>query len=100
MLQSFLLQVFPLLISPHAWQGKSLSELQSLQGFETLMKKGGIPAIRSPQFVSADAANLPDDAWIIGVSDGTHHKAYSINLLNRHEIVNDFIGDKPIATTW
>ncbi len=79
---------------------RSIEDLNQLEGFATLLKKGQIPAVFKPQFVSAEEATLPDDAWIIGVSDGDNAKAYSINLLNRHEIVNDFIGEKPIATTW
>ena len=78
----------------------TLQALKSLPGFEKLLPKGRIAAISDPQFVKATEAQMPDDAWIIGVFDGTTAKAYDINLLNRHEIVNDFIGDKPIATTW
>ena len=84
-----------------AGENRTLTDLQAMEGFKTLMKRGGIPAIRNPQFVKADdAKDLTDDAWIIGVSHEGHAKAYSINLLNKHEIVNDKIGDKPIATTW
>ncbi len=90
-----------LLVLPLPAQPKrTLEDLQAMDGFETLLPKGKIAAIRKPQFVSAAEAGLPDDAWVIGVFDGKNAKAYSINLLNRHEIVNDFIGDKPIATTW
>lgn len=84
----------------YAQEQKTLEDLQKMEGFYTLLPKGRIAAIRKPVFVPAKEANLPDDAWVIGVSDGKNAKAYSINLLNKHEIVNDFIGDKPIATTW
>ena len=87
-------------LAAFAQDNRGLQDLQQMQGFKTLLTRGKIPSIRKPEFVSASEAKLPDDAWIIGVTDGTHAKAYSINLLNRHEIVNDFIGDKPIATTW
>jgi hypothetical protein len=34
------------------------------------------------------------------VFDGTVAKAYSLWQLDHHEIVNDTLGDVPIATTW
>ena len=37
---------------------------------------------------------------VIGVSVNGEHRAYSLNLLSRHEIVNDIVGGKPIAVTW
>jgi hypothetical protein len=43
---------------------------------------------------------LPDDAWVLGVAvDGTA-KAYSLNLLNRHEVVNDKTGETAYAAVW
>jgi hypothetical protein len=69
-------------------------------GVEMLMKRGGIPAIFEPEFVPADEAELPDDAWIFGVEIGGVAKAYSLNLLNHHEVVNDESGGQPFATVW
>lgn len=79
---------------------RTLEDLKKVDGFQKLLEKGRIAGIYQPKFVAGREAEMPPDAWVIGVSDGTHAKAYSINLLNHHEIVNDFIGDKPIATTW
>ena len=65
-----------------------------------LLPFDSILAIKDPSFVSADDAKLGDDAPVIGVSfNGVHH-AYSIYLLNGHEIVNDVVGGVKIATTW
>lgn len=77
-----------------------LKSLQGERGFKTLLQKGAIPAIRHPEFVTAVQALMPDDAWVIGVSRGKQSKAYSINLLNHHEIVNDVLDAKPIAAVW
>ncbi len=79
---------------------RGLDDLKKLDGFVKMLPKGKIPAIRKPEFVAGKDADMPGDAWVIGVYYQGKAKAYSINLLNRHEIVNDFIGDKPIATTW
>ncbi len=82
-------------------ENKSLEDLKKMDGFKKLLPKGKIPAVMEPQFITAqEAETMPDNAWVIGVYAQGVAKAYSINLLNRHEIVNDFVGDKPIATTW
>ena len=68
--------------------------------FQQLLPRGKIASVDDPQFVYAAEAEIPDDAWILGVEiDGQAH-AYSLNLLNRHEIVNDRIGDKTFAAVW
>ena len=37
---------------------------------------------------------------VIGVSINGESRAYPLNLLSRHEIVNDTVGGKAIAVTW
>ncbi len=68
--------------------------------FQQLVPRGYIASIDEPQFVRAGQAEIDDEAWVLGVAiDGTA-KAYSLNLLNRHEVVNDRFGDKPVAAVW
>ncbi len=69
-------------------------------GVEMLLPRGGIPAIFDPAFVPASEAKITDDAWVLGIVIGGEARAYSLNLLNKHEIVNDRIGDRPIAAVW
>ena len=70
------------------------------EGVDMLLPRGGIPADLDPQFVLATEADIPDEAWILGVViDGEAH-AYSLNLLNHHEIVNDRFGAIPVAAVW
>ena len=66
----------------------------------TVLPFDAIPAIKKPQFVSAREAKLRDDSPMIGVSFNGKSHAYSIYLLNGHEIVNDVVGTVKIATTW
>ena len=66
----------------------------------TLLPFDGIPAITNPQFVSAAKAKLDADAPVIGVAFNGESHAYSLYLLNGHEIVNDVVGGLKIATTW
>lgn len=67
---------------------------------KTLLPFDAIPAITKPQFVPAAEAKLDADAPVIGVTFNDESHAYSLYLLNGHEIVNDVVGGKKIATTW
>ena len=70
------------------------------EAFEQIIPRGRIASIDDPVFVGAAEAELPGDAWVLGVAGRGASKAYSLNLLNRHEIVNDRIGDLPVAAVW
>ena len=72
----------------------------SNDAIRTLLPFDAIPAITDPQFVSASAAKLDADAPVIGVTFNDESRAYSLYLLNGHEIVNDGVGGLKIATTW
>jgi hypothetical protein len=64
--------------------------------------KDGIPAIDQPQFVGTEAA----DAWlnpqepVIALQIGPAAKAYPIQILTWHEIVNDELNGTPVAVTF
>ena len=63
----------------------------------SILAKDALRSIDRPKFVKAADAEISP---VIGISDGKIARAYSINLLDRHEIVNDRIGAYPIAITW
>ena len=68
----------------------------------TLGPPGMIPAIFEPEFVSvrtADSLYYHDEPLIV-VLDGSSAKGYSTWHLDRHEIVNDYVGNSAIAVTW
>ena len=77
-------------------EGEVSLELITLLGFDA------IPAILDPTFVSpVEAADwMKPDEQVLGVSINGESRAYSINMLSRHEIVNDVVGGVPIAVTW
>ena len=68
----------------------------------TILGKDGIPAILDPVFLTAQEAeiNMRDGERVLGVSINGESKAYPLNLLSRHEIVNDTVGGQPVAVTW
>lgn len=64
--------------------------------------KDGIPAIDNPQFVSAtEADEWLEDAEPVQVLDlNGDVRAYPLQILIWHEIVNDVVGGKPVAATY
>ncbi len=80
----------------HAQQNRR----QILDEIHTVLPFDAIPAIFNPDFVPAEVADVGDNAPMIGVSINGEHHAYSMYLLNGHEIVNDTVGNEPVATTW
>ena len=63
--------------------------------------KDGIPSIDSPQFVTIDQVwQLSDSDPVIGLVINGEAKAYPLNILIWHEIVNDEIGGIPVAVTY
>ena len=69
-------------------------------GFHRYLPRGRIPSLDDPRFVPSSEANLPPDAWVLGVVMGGQARAYDLNLLTRHEVVNDRYGDEPVAAVW
>lgn len=63
--------------------------------------KDGIPSIDSPRFKKASKIdNLDEKEPVILLSHQGQTKAYPLSILMWHEIVNDRIGDKPVAVTY
>ena len=63
--------------------------------------RDGIPSIEQPKFVAANAANFmrPTDR-VIGITVNGESRAYPINILNWHEVVNDQIRGVPVSVTY
>ena len=63
--------------------------------------KDGIPAIDSPIFVTQEKADfIKDTDRVLALELNGVAKAYPINILNWHEIVNDKIGDQSFVVTY
>ncbi|WP_300438745.1 DUF3179 domain-containing protein [uncultured Mameliella sp.] len=64
--------------------------------------KDGIPALSDPQFIPVDQeSRIPDAEPVITVViEGERPRAYPIRYLTWHEIVNDVIGEVPVAVTF
>jgi len=62
--------------------------------------RDGIPSIDHPVFYPASAGTIKNDIRILGVYYNGVAKAYPINILNYHEIVNDDFGGEKIVLTY
>ena len=73
----------------------------------TVLPYDSIPTIFDPRFVSAAEASSTDrrsamyrpNKKILGIEINGDVRAYSVPMLNRHEIVNDTVGGIPIVVT-
>ena len=62
----------------------------------------GIPSIDNPKFQSVQEADeiLEDSELILGLNINGDIRAYPLQILVWHEIVNDVVGDQPVAVTY
>jgi hypothetical protein len=75
-------------------------EKPGLEGFKQILPRGRIAAIDKPKFVPAAKARIGGDAWVLGAVIEGQPRAFSLALLNSHEIVNDRVGHTPYAAVW
>ena len=61
--------------------------------------KDGIPSIDNPIFIS-DPVGLEDDDLVVGIYFEGEAKAYPHYILDWHEVVNDVVGNDPIALSY
>lgn len=64
--------------------------------------RDGIPSIDNPQFVTPAQAEpwLADNEPIIALEIDGDARAYPLQILTWHEIVNDTVGETPVAVTF
>jgi len=67
-----------------------------------VIQRDGIISIDDPKFDSATEAQayLQDEELILGVVVEGEARAYPIDILSLHEIVNDRVGGTAFAVTW
>lgn len=84
-------------------QGFALSKLQvdAAQIREGGPKRDAIRSVDTPSFVELPEATwVAGDTEVLGVLVGEEARAYPVRMLDYHQIVNDVIGDVPIAVTY
>lgn len=68
--------------------------------YQQILPRGKIAAIFEPIYVEADSAVIKDNTWILGINVADQPRAYSLSLLNHHEVVNDVIDSIHFAAVW
>jgi len=89
----------------HEWPKTDFSTTSVASWTEILSggpPKDVIPALSDPSFIDvADETRIEDREPVIAVElDGERPRAYPIRYLTWHEIINDVIGDTPVAVTF
>ena len=73
---------------------------EAFHGLLEYRSKDAKLALVRPDFLTAAEAGLPEGVSVVGVSAGGAHRAYPLYVLKNHQIVNDRLGDTPIAASW
>jgi hypothetical protein len=83
-----------------AQQEKSIVPLDQIVGGGP--PRDGIPSIDNPKFVSVQEADefLGDADQVVGLNINGDIRAYPLQILVWHEIVNDNVGGVPVAVTY
>ena len=98
--------LFAVAVSPAVAQHLDLKSLpkKDIDGspMYIVLPRDEIPAVFEPEFLHGEAAEAQMEPHepILGVFDGVTARAYSLWHLDHHEVVNDMLGDVPIAATW
>jgi hypothetical protein len=56
--------------------------------------------IETPEAVPAKTAQLENDDMVLAINVSGHSRAYPVRMMGYHHIVNDRIGEAPIAATY
>lgn len=66
-----------------------------------VLHRDSIPAIDEPKYVPlAELRKVAEDEPVIGLIIGNEARAYPLQVLTWHEIVNDTVGGVPVAVTY
>lgn len=84
------------------WETDFSKQLVPLDEFQSGgPPKDGIPAIDTPRYTPADDVDfLEDREPVIMLTVGDKSRAYPLQILTWHEIVNTRLGDVPVAVTF
>jgi hypothetical protein len=85
-----------------AWNGFDLagSGLGAPQLQHGGQPRDGIPALDAPRFVPGAQAGLGFEARVLGVEYGGEARAYPLQILAWHEVVNDRYGAVPVTVAY
>ena len=66
-----------------------------------VLRPDGIPAIDTPQCLAVgEVSTLEDDAAVVAFELGGEARAYPLEILTWHELVNDTVGGVPVTVSY
>ena len=87
--------------SPDAGEGdRTVTGGQAYHGLLPYRARDAKLALVEPSFVEAGEAHLVDGLSVVGVGAEGLFRAYPLYVLKNHQVVNDHLGDVPIAASW
>jgi len=89
-------------ISPRGWNTNFSLHTIAFEEITSVVPRDGIPALDDPKFVSPEEASgwLSDVEPVISFELNDDARAYPLQILTWHEIVNDTVGGVPVAATF
>jgi hypothetical protein len=69
--------------------------LSQINVFETMFAP-----LPSPRFAATGAAGLPGEAIVMAVRVGEAARAYPVEVMAYHHVLNDVVGDTPLVVTY
>ena len=84
------------------WKTDFTLRTVSLAEFRSAQTRDGIPSIDDPKYISQAQAGewLQDREPVLALDIDGDVRAYPLQILLFHEIVNDVVGDTPVAVTY
>ena len=79
---------------------KTVTGSKPFHGVISYREKDAKLALIRPVFAEAGEVALPDGLSVIGVSIDGEDRAYPLYILKSHQVINDQVGDVPVAGSW
>ena len=64
--------------------------------------RDGFPVLFNPPMGTVEEGNriLQPGEWVIGIAQNGEAKAYPVDVMGFHELINDVVGGTPITVCW
>ena len=89
-------------VSTFGWQTDFSRHTVPYREISSIVRRDGIPPIDKPAFTTIEEANnwLADVEPVIALDVNGQARAYPLQIMTYHEIVNDTVGGVPVAATF
>ncbi len=84
------------------WKTDSTKAIIDLDSLSRTGRRDGIPSVDHPKFISQDEAGrwLGDKEPVVALALGNDVRAYPVQILMHHDVVNDVVNGVPVVVTF